>query len=424
MTCIKFRADRNVGERRERETNNKLVAYQEDFSRRVNDLEGAIDVLQTMLENTVTTANMDRLEYDETVAMISERVEVVKDEYETTIQQLSKNNRELAAETRKREAQLLQKLKDTERELTNKLKKREAQLKLEFAKERAELMGHVGILEQQVEIIEQAADTAVKIATQHKIESGTVINAKDLEIEGLKQMRDAMNVQIDDLETMVDGVTTQCMEIANCVDVTDKKCVQLEKDKEHHLRRIKDLEEMLSDVKNRAAAALKQVLERAVTQQDRVISLEKEVQTLTSEHAQLQQTQEATTAAHEESKNEVAQLSLLHQTIEQQKAQMKKLKITVNGLNGEVKTWQVAAEKAKMQAESANSLLQTQNSLPAPKVSTLPVVSAQSTKSKSGEDSPQLSEIDSDVDLELDFDIDMDIGTEGLDLDKPLSDLD
>ena len=40
--------------------------------------------------------------------------------------------------------------------------------------------------------------------------------------------------------------------------------------------------------------------------------------------------------------------------------------------------------------------------------------------------SPQLSDIDSDVDLDLGFDIDMDMDMdmEGLDLDKPLSDLD
>lgn len=120
----------------------------------------------------------------------------------------------------------------------------------------------------------------------------------------------------------------------------------------------------------------------------------------------------------------------MHHTVEEQQNEIKKLNVVVNGLNGEVKSWQLMTEKAKMEAKTANLALEAANSLENGRNRNVHNNSNGHSSGvvpmlkENGGDSPHLSDIESDADLDLEFEIDMDIGMEGLDLDKPLSDLD
>jgi len=434
-SSMKFRVDRAMLQQEQRDVEEKLMTFQGNFCVKVNDLECEINDLQDLLASTVTTANIDRLAYDQNIALMSERVQAVKDEYEIEIQRLATDNAELATETKRREAMLVKSSKDAENKLIREHKKREAALKSAIAQERRDLAHHVSILEEQLQFVQAAAEAAIQMTAQQKVESASIISAKDAEISSLKELRGSMESEVDDLEKLLDAVTLQCMETANLVDFAEKARLQGEKDKEIHLRRISDLEAIVSTTKTQAACFAEKIMDRAQRQNNRVKELEDELAAAKTSLGKAEDVNKQVSNDLQGSRNQVDELSTLTFKVEEQQTEIKKLKGNINGLEKQSRSMQLVAEKAQTEAKAAAQALEAAHKEAAIKASandnvtnriqTEDIGSRSGTK-KNGKlveiDSPRLSDLGDDV---LDFDLgDFDIGTNELDLDKPLSDLD
>lgn len=92
------------------------------------------------------------------------------------------------------------------------------------------LLTSTSVLKEQLNVVTQAAETAIQTATQYKVEMQSVSAEKDLEIESLKQMRGEMETHVDDLEKLVDDVTAKCMDMGSLVNFAESARLQAVKD--------------------------------------------------------------------------------------------------------------------------------------------------------------------------------------------------
>lgn len=97
-------------------------------------------------------ANIDRLGYDHSIALISERSQALKDEYQSDIEELMKNNERLTEEMQKREDILATRAKEMQQKLQIQHSKQEAAWRQQARQERQELLRHVSILEELMRV--------------------------------------------------------------------------------------------------------------------------------------------------------------------------------------------------------------------------------------------------------------------------------
>jgi len=427
--CMKFRADRHTFEIREMEAVNALEHYKEEFEHKVNELESAIDALQTHLQATITQANMDRMTYDENMTTISSQQSSVAAKFEKEISDLKGENCALVIKAEEKEDELLQKIEEAKLNASGKMKEKIAAMELGWSQERNELMRHVSILEEQIDLIEKGTDSAMNGLIMQKIEQVEIIHAKELEIQSLKDLRNDMTNQCEELETMVKVIGEKCLEITNAVAGVEETNHGLTKEKDTALRRIEALEAALADCKTRAGNAIGNILKRGKKQQEDLVAVREELEKVKQEALVAQEALGGAKRAALDSSNEVAELSLLHQKLADQKEELSQQHTMLQAANAESKALSMTVDKAKTTLKAQAKQLEVANEM-ADKLTKenkeLRKNQKEKTMAVNGDTgSPVLSDVESDgelADFYNDLDLDVDIGD--LHLDKPLSDLD
>lgn len=338
----------------------------------------------------------------------------------------------LSESSKAKEAELKKQLKDAKNLAKSGLKAREAKLEEDFQQERIDMMKHITILEAQIEEVERASHRAINDAVQQKVETAGIVAAKEVEVQSLKDLRKDMQTHVDDLELMIEHVTNKCMDITNAVAASEKNRVELQKDKEHHMRRIEDLEAKLSDTKVRAGHALTKVLDRARVQQVEYIRVKEELAEAKAALTAHEKASGEAASMHMENENKIAELSLVHQKMGDSANEIDKQKTQLRAANAEIKSLNLAVEKAKIEINAAKSAAEiataTADKLRAEikelKRSGVNVRQGITSPKGNGGESPVLSDVEDDgelADFYNDLNLDLDIGE--LSLDKPLDDL-